>query len=431
MNKFKFLVSTDLKKVIKKKSFVIINVIIFLVLLILLNIPRWVGSDEVEEVNILVSFDEEDSNNQLIFNYLEVNNYPIEDVLSLKFEKANHDFKFDLNDETSKTEFIKSDNQILLKFINTSDLDLMEVEMYYNKSSSTANQLLNSILIGLKDYLNGVESIPFGPSKILNLGLEDENDMLKGIMVAVIISIPTFSIIIMGFQMCGTSIIAEKSSKAIETIISSVPAKTHFYAKITFSVLFVLIQSLLLFLSTTVAFLISNITASGQLSLSIASFGFETLDLLIIGLFVLGFIVVGTLSYLLVGALIASMANSPEDYQAYQTPLMITLLAAFYMALYLPQSTTVGPVILRVFSYIPFFSTIIAPVAYGAGIIYWWEAVISLIVSLVTFLLISRVFAPIYKISILNYEQGKFFEKIKKAIRNAKINKKKERKYDA
>ena len=111
--------------------------------------------------------------------------------------------------------------------------------------------------------------------------------------------------------------------------------------------------------------------------------------------------------------------------------MLFRSLAAFYMALYLPQSTTVGPVILRVFSYIPFFSTIIAPVAYGAGIIYWWEAVISLIVSLVTFLLISRVFAPIYKISILNYEQGKFFEKIKKAIRNAKINKKKERKYDA
>ncbi len=431
MNKFKFLVLSDLKKVIKKKSFIIINVIVFIVLLVLLNIPNWVGGSEVEEVNVLITFDDDNLNNDKIFSYLEEINAPIPNLLTLNLIKAESDYQFMVDDDLSKEEFINSNNQILLKFSKTNDADLIEVEMYYNKSSTSANQYLNSLLIGLKDYLNEVESIPFSPNKIINLGLEAEDKMLKGIMVAVVVSIPIFSIIIMGFQMCGTSIIGEKSSKAIETIISSVPAKTHFYAKITFSVLFVLIQSLLLFLSAIIGFFISNTAGSGELSGAIASFGFETQDLLIIGFFVISFIVVGTLSYLLVGALIASMANSAEDYQAYQTPLMITLLAAFYMALYLPQSSTVGYTILRVFSYLPFFSTIIAPVSYGAGIIYWWEAVISLSLSLASFLLISRAFAPIYKISILNYEQGKFFEKIKKAYNSAKINKKKEKKHDS
>ncbi len=70
------------------------------------------------------------------------------------------------------------------------------------------------------------------------------NEIISGL--SSVFTLPLFLILTFGIQFVGVDIIEEKSSKAIETIISSVKASIHFLSKIIASLIFILIQSILL-----------------------------------------------------------------------------------------------------------------------------------------------------------------------------------------
>ena len=63
----------------------------------------------------------------------------------------------------------------------------------------------------------------------------EESMMISSLMS--FLALPMFLLVIMATQFVGVDIIEEKSTKAIETIISSVPANIHFYSKL-FQVLY-------------------------------------------------------------------------------------------------------------------------------------------------------------------------------------------------
>jgi len=127
------------------------------------------------------------------------------------------------------------------------------------------------------------------------------------------------------------------------------------------------------------------------------------------------FLIFGTLLYLVIAALFASMAVTQEDYQQFQTPLMLTLLMSFYAAMFAPMAG--AETLIRVLNYIPIFSPMLTPVVYASGIISIGEALISLVLVIGTLVLFTYLFTPVYKVSILSYDQTKFSNELKDTLK--------------
>ena len=243
-------------------------------------------------------------------------------------------------------------------------------------------------------------------------------------------------LIITVVQMIGAEINEEKTSKGMEIIISSVSPQTHFLSKLVSSNLFALLQTSLLFVYSVLGAGIRYITRGtlniGQLLSNLAtsenaSVGANEImelvkqsDMLVqlkTGIpFFIVLILLTFAAYTLFIGILASITTNMEDFNQIQTPVMIFLLAGYFLAIY--ASVFQGSVFLKTMSYIPFISGILAPVMYSLGEVGVIDLFISIILLVGTILILYKYGLKIYKVGILNYSSSNLWKKIFKALRS-------------
>ena len=119
--------------------------------------------------------------------------------------------------------------------------------------------------------------------------------------------------------------------------------------------------------------------------------------------------------YAIVAGVLASMTTNIEDYQQLQTPLMILLLVGYYIAIM--ASTFDGAIFIKVLSYIPMLSFLIAPVIFLLGQTTLLELGLSTLICVVFTFIIFRYGLRIYKVGILNYSSQDLWKKIFKSVK--------------
>ena len=415
MKKFWLLVKRGLSSRIKKKSFIISNIVIVIFLMILLNLPAIISlfSNDEPEYKVLV--------------YSEVNDFDvIDDFLGLPDLFGDTEISFVLQTDTpvlTADEVWKLEGYNgYITFISPGPMIDADITFYNNFDSMMVSQtiqvLLSQAIATSQGITNYVEVVRPDSG-----GLSPET----GMIISALSSLPLFIFVIMSVQMLGVDIVDEKSSKAIEIIIASVPAKTHFLAKITSVVLFVIIQALLMLGFGAIGNLISGATLSAvtgglntSTTLGLLGSTFTNLNIPILFLSVILFVIIGTISYLVIAAFVASFAVTQEDFSQIQAPIMIFMVLGFYLALYAPMMGEVAYPFIRIASYIPFLSPFVAVGAYGLGVLAFYEVAISFLVSTLTAVGLIFLIAPIYKISILSYDSGRLFSRIRKAYTKSK-----------
>lgn len=415
MKKFKFLVFFGLKKRIKKKSFVITNLIIGILIIAIINIPSIISifSDDANEIQNV---------NVTVINQTDDMDYPLESNIVQTLNQTYEQYDFEAYDYTYTSDdafWDQEDLDVLVIF--TGDLDQPNVEIFTPDDDlrSILTSPIQLVLYDYQDITYANYDLKTPPTDGEDPGLSDEDQsFIDGI--GSLLFLPVFFLVIMATQFLGVDIIEEKSSKAIETIIASVPAKTHFLSKITASISFLLIQSSILIGFGLLAVLVSNLFKSSGSAEGISLFSefakrfpnwgaFLTFGLL--------FLVFGTLLFLILAAFLASIATTQEDYQQFQAPLIFLLLGSYYLTIFLPILNADG--VLRVFAYIPFLSMMVAPLAYITGNITFLGIIISLLISIGTLVLVLYIIAPVYRVAILSYDHTKFFKRIKFYMKKA------------
>ena len=237
---------------------------------------------------------------------------------------------------------------------------------------------------------------------------------------------PFFFLLLMVTQMIGAEINEEKSSKSMEIIITSVSPKIHFISKMITSNLYAVVQSVLFIIYFIIGLFI-RVKMTGESLLN--SFGENVSGMLenfidsgmfneilysipwIIILLILSFI-----TYSLLAGILASMTTSQEDYQQLQTPLMMLIMIAYFVAIM--ASSYEKSTFIIVLSLIPFLSCIIAPVLLLIGQIGIIEILIAIGLLLITIFLLLKYGLRIYKVGILNYSSDKLWNKMFKSIKN-------------
>lgn len=429
MNKFKYLFSYQLKKRILSKAFLISNIIILMVLVLVANINNIIRLFEPDQKGqqVLVVNQTEHPNavNDLIEIYqTQYEKGPIPHG-GLYFEVAQS-YDESLEKPTiifkMEGELLKADlHQFNLSQTNTQvvRLSVSQLATSYFLADKTDEE---KALIGDFNQVGATA---------LTIHRVTEDGQMREIMsvLAMFISIPIFMLIMMAVQFVGGSIVEEKSSKAIEYIIANVSPQQHFFAKIFTSLIALVLQTVLILLygllGTLISVLVFKQSANaGMNDLLTGSLGLDPtvieglmtyLPLTVVYLIL--FSGLGGMLMMVIMAFVASVSTSNEEYQQFQSPMMFVILIGFYGGMF---GTMFGStnIFIKTMAYIPVFSPFMVPSLYLAGGFAWWEALISLVILLLSVIFTYKLIMPMYKQSILSYDTDKLTKRIKKAFKS-------------
>ena len=434
-NKLKYLTKISLNKKIKTKWFVIANVCLLLLIVGLVNadsIIKFFGGDFDKVTNILVI----DNTNQTVYNdietyYSEYSKY-VEDMSKTEISLYEDTL------EKAKEE-VKEDDSILL-VINEDENNFINAEIIVNKDADPIiSQIISTSLntvktnIALKHY-NISESMLAtidSPVVVEKTSLDDSKstdemmDLVIGVAFPIMI-LPFFMLTMFLVQMIGAEINEEKTTRGMEIIISNVSPRVHFFSKLIASNLFVLIQGALLFIDVVIALVIRIFIGGGSLSniagdvdissiiKSLSETGFMD-NLVYIIPITLILMILTFIAYSLVAGILASMTTNMEDYQQVQTPIIIISLVGYYLSMMAAMFD--GSIIIRILSYVPFISALLAPALLVLGQIGIIDILIALVILIGTIYILFKYGLKIYKVGILNYSSNGLWKKMFKAVK--------------
>ena len=426
-NKFWYLTKQSLKKKIKSKWFIGVNIMLALVIIALININSIIsffGGDFSENTKILVVDKTQIS-------------YPIFEQSIKTIKKENEDAKITIKESNKSEKELKKDlkdNQVAIFFENDKDEFVTAKVISKEKIDNTTYQYISQGLNATKTSVALVKtntdptlltkiSSPITTERIVlndEKSVDENMEMVMGSVFPTLI-LPFFMLIIFLVQMIGGEICEEKTTKSMEIIISNVSPKTHLLSKVVASNVFIIMQGILLILYSIVGILIST---KGKLSIdpSIDSLLTATVEsgfldkILTLLPAIIVMLILSFLAYSLIAGILASMTTNMEDFQQIQTPIMLVLLAGYYLAIMAGMFD--GSILIRILSYVPFISCLVSPSLYIIGQINMIDVLISIVVLIITIALMTKYGLRVYKVGILNYSNEKIWSRFAKALKS-------------
>lgn len=434
-NKLKLLIKDGLNKKINTKWFKVVNIILLVVIVGLINIDniiKFFGGNFDDPIVIYVI----DNTNK----YYEAikSGYDNIDLSALGSES---EIKLaDKSLDELKEEMVNDESNDIILVINSNNGKVVADVISYNYVDAVTLQVLNSTLSSVKTNIALMESSLteeelagiYEPVEInrsyLSDNLDENNELMSYIGNSIIpmFIIPFFLLIIMVTQMIGAEINEEKSSKSMEIIITSVPARLHFISKIITANVYAILQSLLFVLYFGVGLLIRRLVTGSSLISGLDSqvgnvvnqfIQSGTLDNLLKCLPVtIIMILLSFVAYSLIAGILASMTTNQEDFQQLQSPMMMIIMAGYFLAIL--ASTYEKSTFITTVSVIPFISCILSPVLLMMGQIGIVHVLISILLLILTLYLLIKYGLRVYKVGILNYSSSNLWKKILEGIKS-------------
>lgn len=343
------------------------------------------------------------------------NKYQIvaDENISPFFKGMENEYKLVNKDEAEKalkTEKIESYGEISEK--NGQVFLVIETKTMDDKALSKlplfANEIQNAINIknaGMNEKQIGI----FSTKADVKVNQLDKGKSLMVYASYFILLMFMYFMLIMYSNILVVDIATEKGSKMIEFIFSSVSAKDYFAGKILGNFLAIIVHSIIYIVLGVVSYFI--IKSKGLLDMVKIDLNLDQRSLILIGeIFI--FIILSLLAYMIIAAMLGSLASKQEDASKVATPLMVTIIGAFMVAMIFMNRPV--NLFVKIASYVPYISVFFMPLRLikgNAGIAEGGISIMILIASLyISYILASKV----YKKHILNYSTSSFFTRNKK-----------------
>lgn len=437
--KLKYLIGVSLKRKVKTKWFVVVNVLLLVLIAGLINIDSVIklfGGD-FDKKQIVYVIDNSGKSYDILKNQ--------NDTYASMFQKDDEDkSNFEIKKTTKAPEEIlkeKDNKDAWVLVIDNSDKNVIKAKLIsdgyvssndYSEFGTIINNTKSQVALMETninpDDLAKISSPIEIERQVLDENKKSEDESMQMIMSTVfpIFILPFFALTIFLVQMIGAEVNDEKTTRGMEIIISNVSPKTHLLSKIIASNLFVLIQGGLLVLFAAVGIIIRFMLGTGgSLDMGGLDIGKAISELIasdigaqlvyIIPL-TLVMMVLTFIAYSLLAGVLASMTTNIEDFQQLQTPIMLISLVGYYLAIM--AGVFEGSIFIQVLAFVPFISAILAPCLLVLGQFSILQFIIAiLLVGLSIFLLVKYGF-KIYKQGILNYSSKDLWKKMFKAVKS-------------
>ena len=431
-SKLKFLTKISLKRKINTKWFLIANIIFAVLIIGLLNIDTVINffGGDFDETQIIYVKD----NTNKTFDILNAQNDNYKNITNdeenaFKLEKTNQNYEEIFENKKNKEAWYLIINNDTNNYINVKLIS----EGYI---STTSYAGLSTILNNTKTSIAMAES-NIDPNELAKISsplkidrqildetkkTEDENMQMIMSTVFPILILPFFALTIFLVQMVGAEINDEKTTRGMEIIISNVSPQTHLFSKVIASNLFVLFQAALLVIYAIIGFVIRNLISPATTNgFDINSFIKPLLESDFVSKFayIIPFAIIlmilTFIAYAILAGILASMTTNTEDFQQMQMPIVIISLIGYYLAMM--AGLFEGSIFIKILSFIPFISAILAPSLLVLGQIGIIEVIIAIILLIITIWILLKYGMRIYKVGILNYSSKSLWKKMFKALK--------------
>ena len=396
-----------MKDMVKRKSFVISTLIILVLIVVGFNIPNILKSIKGEgaEDKLLII----DSKN-IFEGTLEVLK---ESNLEYEVDIENREISFDEIKEKIDNEDIESaiiiepqENNIKIRYI-VKNSNMME--SVPENIMNTINTLYSNLQIS-KLGLTQEQLAQITPNFEFTLEQTDEQKASGNIFAMMLLSIVLFYAIYFCAYQVSSSITTEKTSKIMETLVTSTTPRTIVLGK-TIGIGIVGLIQMIIIVGTAI------ISAKSFLEPELINSVLDMSNITpYLGIITILYFILGYFTYALLYALTGSTVSKPEDIQSANTPVAILAVIGFYFSYFTMMNPTSE---LNVFaSLFPISSPFCMPFRIMMGLASTTDVILSIGILVVAILIIAQVAIKIYSSAILNYGTKMSFKDIVKVYRD-------------
>lgn len=391
MKNLKTVTAFTISEMVRRKSFIISTLVILIIIALAFNIPnimKKLGNDGSGEKVLII--DPENLFEGMASNLNEAG-------LGYEFQTTTEE----LNLEEIK-EKIKNDIDACIKFSKQENT----VKMEYIVESAAVNygevpQTLVATFTNLYSNLQ-VKKLNLSPEELSILEPEfdvtltetDENAAKGNIFIMMMISIVLFYAVFFCAGQVSTAITTEKTSKIIETLVTSTDSKTIVLGKTLGIGIVGLIQVILMMI---VAIISAKFCMDPEILSSIFDISTITPTLFIITLI---YFCLGYGLYSLFFALTGATVSKPEDVQSANGPVSFVAVIGFYLAYFsmMNPSSSVN----KIAGIVPISSPFCMPLRVMMGTATTGEVITSVLVLIATTALVAMLAIKVYSSTILN-----------------------------
>lgn len=401
--------SYTFKDLVRRKSFIISNIIILIIMIIGFNVPNLIkmvqGNDEsfgrtklsiIDKDNVYEGSLKSLENLETGYEITVEKNTNIDEIK----EKIN-------NEEIDEAIIItKEENKIHINYLVKSLSMVTEVPQDIITLMQETYKNMQIAKLNITEEQLTVINMPFD----MELSQAEENEVGGNILAMMLLSIVLFYAIYFYAYQVSTSITTEKTSKIIETLVTSTSPRTIVIGKTLGIGLAGVMQTIIL---VAVAIICANVFLTEEMVSMILDMSNITPMLAIITII---YFILGYSLFALLYALTGSTVAKPEDIQSANGPVAILAVIGFYLSYFTMMNPASS---LNSFAAIlPISSPFCMPFRVMMGIATASEILISLAVLIATILIVAQVSIKIYSSAILNYGSKISFKDIVKMYKN-------------
>ena len=411
MKQFFTIYSFELKSFFKNKIFVGVTLFVVLVLAVVISFPRikqlFTGGDATEisqeDEAGADGADADSMGKDVLFISAPDTQTGVE--LKKLFGAAFTDYNVQLS--TLSEEDIKKqvqDGLVECAFVFS---DITEYTYYVNNLSmydhnpDIANSVMTTYAQSEKMKEAGLN--PLQVSEVMGVQIDYEietigKDQMSNFFYTYIMIFALYMVILLYGQMVASSVANEKSSRAMEVLITSAKPVNMMFGKVLSACTAGLLQLLCFFGSASLFYnLNKSYWGDNFLIESIFAVPGHLLGFMIL-FFLLGFLI-----YAFMYGAVGSTADKMEDINTSTLPIQLCFVAAFIVVMFSMGGSNIDTPLLKICSFIPLTSPMAMFTRIAMSTVPAIEIIISVVILVVSCIAIGVISARIYKVGVLHY----------------------------
>jgi ABC-2 type transport system permease protein len=339
------------------------------------------------------------------------------DVVAPFFAASFADYKTEISSESrdsikAKVESGEVECAILLESFSSYTYYVGNLSMY-DMNTEIASATLKNVY-----QLNLLYQLGLSPEEaltVLSAGVESKTEALgknqmDNFFYTYIMIFALYMVILLYGQMVATNVATEKSSRAMELLVTTAKPTSMMFGKVLASCLAGFSQLVLIFGSAILFYNLNSAQMQNPIISSIFDIPIE-LFLFMIVFFVLGFLI-----YAFLFGAIGSTASKLEDINTSVMPITFLFIIGFMVVVFSMTGGSIDNLAMKICSYVPFTSPMAMFTRIAMSTVAWYEILISILILVGSVVGIGVLSARIYRVGVLLYGTPPKLTKILKTV---------------
>ena len=410
MKQFGKILKFELKGYMRNKVFVGITIFLVVAIAIVMFIPNIIAAFESDvegdvtptDLPTMLVYAEDENLSAIVKEYF---GNAFVDYNVKVAEGSVDELKNDIISGNAECAFVMNSASSYTYYVNNLSM--------YDMNTEVANTVLQEVYRINAMVQNGLT--PEQAGEIMSVQIESGTetlgkDQMQNFFYTYIMIFALYMVILLYGQMVATNVATEKSSRAMEVLVTSAKPTSMMFGKVLASCIAGFSQLVLVFGTAILLYNVNKEALSNPLIASIFDIPIELFIYLIV-FFVLGFLI-----YAFMFGAIGSTASKLEDINTSVMPITFLFIIAFMVVMFSMSSGSVDNTAMLVCSYIPFTSPMAMFTRICMSTVAWYEIAASIAILIGSTVGIGILSAKIYRVGVLLYGMPPKFSTIMKTV---------------